>query len=297
MNLSIKIRGWGKASLAGVTLIPLLVVGINCSGLGKKKSSFKTSEESRKVASLAPPGEYHSRRAPKSKKDLLSMMKAGEAVISKAVYIKNEKPVCFMDTKGKRRLVPEFAHPISGPSSVRFKKEFPMCGNNVENHIASLTPNLLAEGEQVAWVGHAGAAMLGCVFALPIRSYMTNRLKQAERNIEYAIKHGSKSDIEWHIAMYQIALFPDMIGVAASSAFGALVGNIDYSKYVDRLDRLKDKMTKGKGVYGIGAGARAGVGVAFTAMGITAGILGYVICGKAVAYIVEALDNPLETNL
>lgn len=275
VNHAIKTGRWSKSKiLAGVILIPLLLTGINCSGLGKRKSFLKTFEESRKTASFAPPGE--SRKASKSKKDLLNMMETGQAVISKAVYIKNEKPVCFMDTKGKRRLVPEFAYPSSRPSSVRFKKELPICGNNVKNHIASLTPNFFPEGERVAWGPLAGAALatiVGCVVGAGVTAQNENVTRRLEAQIEAELAQRKDIDgsaieeyvYKYHRAQLQDSLDP-VLGAAASGSIGGIIEMLS----LNLPHNLSDRRVMLRFARGLGAG-----------------ILGYVVCGKAIAYIIE----------
>ena len=149
-----------------ITVTISMFLGISCSRLDKQRVSFKESGGSRKVASLAPYSVKEYR--PKSDKELLNMLETGEAVISKAVYIKNKKPPCFVDTVNKKKLIPKFAHPASR-SSIAFKKRFPICSRSTENHIASLTPGMVPKGTQVAWspvvIGGVSAVM-GCFISV-----------------------------------------------------------------------------------------------------------------------------------
>ena len=169
-----------------VITFSIFMLGMGCSILGKKQTSLKISGKSREINSFSPYSleeeysfeeilksekellekEYRSEEIPKSEKELLDMLATGEVAISKAVYIENKKPVCFIDTVNERKLVPEFAYPALRPSSIVFKERFPACSASVKNYLASITPRFVAQGTQVAIAPIIGGMALvgGCFF-------------------------------------------------------------------------------------------------------------------------------------
>ena len=152
-------------------LIMILFFGSSCSFMAKKKAQAKLSTTNRGVASLAPSG-LRDQKNPKTKEDLLKMLKAGSAEVSHVVYFQDKKPLCYM--LADSRLVPDFVkssrYNKAGASKLTFKKGFPKCGPAQYDLTARVKNNFVLEGTQMAGfplvMGTAFSALTGCFVGL-----------------------------------------------------------------------------------------------------------------------------------
>ena len=131
----------------------------------KKQAQAKLPAANRKVAAISPSGQRFERH-PKTKEDLLKSLKNGSAVVSHVLYFQNKKPSCYM--LADPRLVPDFAQSqrYSGEFSSQsaFKKDFPRCGRQQWEFVASRKNNFVPEGTQLAGYHTAGFVAIGGVF-------------------------------------------------------------------------------------------------------------------------------------